>query len=233
MSSRAQRRRKPQPGRGTAAVAPPDPRDEALLAKAGPEGIPAAVSLRRDRLGYAVLLSLVLGVGVVLPAVLERGGEIRSGAPVAGAFAGLALGLGIPLLRSTGRTVCHGPGGSLLTARTVSGPRTVDLASLTRVDRFHRAAGRGQWLDQLIVTDGRGVRLRVDDEKALAQIAALLAADPGTVRISGAARIRLGLTAPAKDEVFRRGLGDFLASVFAPMAYALAGILLTWVLASG
>jgi len=92
MTSGAQRRRRPQPSRGTksAGESPRDRRDEALPARAGPDGIPAGVSRRRDRLGYAVVVSVAVA-GVVVPALLERLGAIRSGAPVAGGLAGLVL----------------------------------------------------------------------------------------------------------------------------------------------
>ena len=240
MTSRTQRRRRPQPSRGTksAGESPRDRRDEALLAQAGPDGIPAGVSRRRDRLGYAVVVSVTVA-GVVLPALLERLGAIRSGAPVAGGLAGLVLAVWIPALHSAGRTVCHGPGGGLLTARTVLGPRTVNAASLTRIGRVRRG-GRFGWQDELTVTDSLGVRLRISDGKTLRHLAALLAADPGTgagtasaVRISEPARALLGLTVPTRDEVIGRALVDLLASVIVPLAQVLAGVLLTWALASG
>ena len=235
MTSRAQRRRRPQPGRGAKPVAPPDRRDEALLAKAGPDGIPAAVSLRRYRLGCVVLVVAAVVLGVVVPSLLERFGAFRSGAPVLGGLAGVVLAVVFPGLRSAGRTVCHGPDGTLLTARTLLGPRTVNAASLARIGRIRRC-GRSGWQDELIVTDRLGVELRISDKKVLRHIAALLAADPGAataVRISGPAEALLGLTTPTRDQVVGRALADYLASVLLPMPLVLGGVLVSWALVSG
>jgi len=234
MTSRAQRRRRPQLGRGAKPVAPLDRRDEALLAKAGPDGIPAAVSLRRYRLGSVLVVAAVV-LGVLLPSLLERFGALRSGAPVLGGLAGLVLAVVFPGLRSAGRTVCHGPGGTLLTARTLLGPSTVNAASLARIGRIRRG-GRFGWQDELIITDSLGVQLRISDKKVLRHIAALPAAGPGAataVRISGPAEALLGLTTPTRDQVIGRALADFLASVLLPMSQALVGVLLSWALVSG
>ncbi len=51
--------------------------------------------------------------------------------------------------------------GRLLTARTISGRRTLDLGALRRVGRIE-LSGRGRPTDRLVLTDAHGVRIAVD-----------------------------------------------------------------------
>jgi hypothetical protein len=177
-----------------------------------------------------------VAAAVVVPALLERFGVMRSGAWVPALFAGPALALGCPLLYMAFRSVRHGSGRQLLTARTVTGDRTVDLSRLTRIRRV-RVLGRAGWLDQYWIEDGRGVALLVDKETLMGPAGRATARVPGVpnppsgVRISRHAAAGLGLHTPSTAYRAARAWADALLGVLLPAAVTtlavLAGRLIT------
>ncbi|MEV7602855.1 hypothetical protein AB0O91_36350 [Kitasatospora sp. NPDC089797] len=235
------RRKKPQPGRRPAVVAEPDRRAAALLAAAGPCGVPTAASRRRLRIGYAVL-GVATASGVVVPALLERVGAAHDGAQVAGALTGLAGACVLAFLHVATRSVSHGPGLCWVTARTLTGLRTLDLTALVRIRRC-RLPGRYRGWDELWLTDARGVSLRVDEPEVIARVAALLAppraGEPAadapataTARVSRHAAVRLGLATRSGPQRVARGCFDLLLAIYLPAAAAMLGLLATWLLAT-
>jgi hypothetical protein len=176
-------------------------------------------------------------IGVVVPALLERCGILRSGAPVAGAFMGLCLGLALLEFNSAFRTVFHGPNHRLLSARTLTGVHTLDMAALSRIRRI-RTPSRPGWVDELWITDHHGVSLLVRDKKVirrLASYAARTTANPDNpttapLRISRHAAARLGLVAPSRPRRAARATIDFLIGLYTPMATAALAALTTWLL---
>ncbi|GAA1265150.1 hypothetical protein GCM10009665_63030 [Kitasatospora nipponensis] len=225
MTSRAQRRRRPQPGRRAAPQVPQvDRREAKLLVKAGPTGVPPELSVRRVRWLHR-LLALLVGAGVAVPVVLERCGVLRSGAPAIAGGVALLVALEMPLLHSGSRIVRHGPDGQLVSARTATGVRTVDLTALARIRRY-RSPGRPGWDDELWLTDRHGVHLLSDDRRLVADLAARFgaadaAADGGRVRISRHAAHRLGLATPSRRYRFVRACVDLALPLQVPMAAGL------------
>ncbi|MFF7633323.1 hypothetical protein ACFZB9_09250 [Kitasatospora sp. NPDC008050] len=250
------RRKKPQPGRAVAVAAPPSRREARLLAKAGPDGVPAGTSLRHDRIGYA-LLGAATAAGIGVPAVLERCGTVHEGEQLIGTITGLVAACVLERWHSTGRCVGHGPDLRYVTARTLTGVRTVDLTALVRVRRS-RMPGRRGW-DELWLTDARGVSLRVDEKQVLERVAALLRPQDdataqagetvrdgetvqasGTVRDGGTATARvshhaavlLGLATRSRSRRVGRACVDVLVGLYAPGTAAGLGLLTTWLLAT-
>ncbi|WP_436494944.1 hypothetical protein [Actinokineospora sp. HUAS TT18] len=75
-----------------------------------------------------------------------------------------------------------------VTAKTVTGLRTIDLHALTRVWRL-RGPSEGQTLDHLMLTDRHGVRLAVNDPEVDAAVRKALRT--GEAKVSAGARRRL------------------------------------------
>ncbi|GAA1231243.1 hypothetical protein GCM10009665_22000 [Kitasatospora nipponensis] len=235
------RRKKPQPGRRPAVVVEPDRRAAALLAAAGPCGVPAEASRRRLRIGYAVL-GVATASGVVVPALLERAGAAHDGAQFAGALTGLVGACVLGFLHVATRSVSHGPDLRWVTARTLTGVRTLDLTALVRIRRC-RFPGRYRGWDDLWLIDARGVSLRLDEPEVIARVAALLApphsGEPvadgpatATARVSHHAAVRLGLATRSHLRRVARGCFDWLLAIYLPGAAALLGLLATWLLAT-
>lgn len=142
--------------RVTEPASPPDPQ---RLARRDARRIQAAAHIRRrSRIAVTVALT-ALGLVWVVPGLALRPMRDPSGL---GFGTGLAVALGIDLVRAMsnarGRQQAHGAKGGLLTARTWTGPRTVDLCSLRSV-RARRITGRGRPTSYLVVTDTAGVRI--------------------------------------------------------------------------
>jgi hypothetical protein len=122
--------------------------------------LPAAAGRGRSgqRIANTAALLVMPGLAAV-PGVLARVGLVRNGICV---VAMLAPSIGLPVLYAAHRgqrAELHD--GGLLTAHTLSGPRTVDLARLKKVGRVE-VGGRGRSTDRLTLTDVYGVRLHVD-----------------------------------------------------------------------
>ncbi|MEC3994095.1 hypothetical protein VSR01_11270 [Actinacidiphila sp. DG2A-62] len=200
----------------------------ASAARASRATVPVEAARRRLRAGAAVLGGGV-AAAVVVPSLLERFGVMRSGAWVPALFAGLALALGCPLLYMDFGSVRHGSGRQLLTARTVTGDRTVDLSRLTRIRRV-RVLGRAGWLDQVWIKDGRGVALLVDGEALtgpggpVGPMGRATAHGPGVpnppsgVKISRHAAAGLGLRTPSTAQRAARAWADALLGILLPAA---------------
>jgi hypothetical protein len=203
-----------------------------VVEKASRAAVPAETARRRLHGGSAVLGGVV-GGAIVVPALLERFGAMRSGAWVPAMFAGLALALGIPLLYTTFRSVRHGPGWQLLTARTVTGNRTIDLSKLTQIRRV-RVPSKAGWLDQFWIKDCRGVVLLVDKEVLMGPIGQAvvhssgISGSLGTVKISRHAAVGLGLNEPSTAYRAARACADALLGILTPGAVAALGILASW-----
>ncbi|MWA15213.1 hypothetical protein [Streptomyces sp. BA2] len=139
--------------------------------------------------------------------------------------------------------------GDLLSARTLSGRRTVDLARLTKVGRLE-VPGQARTDDRLILTDAHGVRLILDklaggDETVDALVRrALLSRPPGAgVVVSDRAAERLDLSTEVRrphgrlkaGRTVREGVIGWIpilsVVVFAPVSFGLlvAGFLLSGV----
>ncbi|GLW68483.1 hypothetical protein Kpho02_07820 [Kitasatospora phosalacinea] len=216
--------------------APLGRRDAALSARAGANGVPARRTRQRLRAGWAVI---ALGAALCLVGLeaLRRAHLLPGDALF---FLGDGL-VGIVLqglLWSTveGRTVVHGPGGRLATARTLIGLRTLRLDLPARVRRV-RLWGRPRVWDGLWVTDRRGVTLLLDDARAVARIGAAVraaqqAGEP--VRVSRSAAVRLGLE-PPPGRVRRtvRGVVDFSLQIAVPLGTVGLCGLFSWVLTFG
>jgi hypothetical protein len=148
-------------------------------------------------------------------------------------FAGLALAMGFPLLYMAFRSVRHGPGWQLLTARTVTGRRTVDLSKLTQIRRV-RVPSKTGWLDQFWIKDCRGVVLLVDKEVLMGPIGQAvvhssgISGSLGAVKVSRHAAVGLGLNEPSTAYQTARACADALLGILAPGAVAALGILASW-----
>ncbi|MFF4138960.1 hypothetical protein ACFY1B_47900 [Streptomyces mirabilis] len=207
-----------------------------VVEKASRAAVPAETSRRRLHVGAAVLGGVV-GGAIVVPALLERFGVVRSGAWVPAMFAGLALALGFPLLYTTFRPVRHGPGWQLVTARTVTGDRTVDLSKLTQIRRV-RVPSKTGWLDEFWIKDCRGVVLLVDKEVLMGPMGQAvvhssgISGSLGTVKISRHAAVGLGLSDPSTAYRAARACADTLLGILTPGAVAALGVLAGWLIRS-
>ncbi|MFF3001055.1 hypothetical protein ACFVTC_42035 [Streptomyces sp. NPDC057950] len=203
-----------------------------VVEKAQRAAVPVEIARRRLRVGSGVLGGAV-GGAIVIPALLERFGVMHSGAWVPAMFAGLALAMGFPLLYMTSHSVRHGPGWQLLTARTVTGSRTVDLSKLTQIRRV-RVPSKTGWLDEFWIKDCRGVVLLVDKEALMGPMGQAvvhssgISGSLGTVKISRHAAVGLGLNEPSTVQQAARAWADFLLGILIPGAVAVLGILASW-----
>ena len=206
-----------------------------MRARAGQDGVPAARAVRRARTAYGVLSGLVV-LGVVGPGLLQRFHAIRSGAPVAGGATALAGALAAELLPFAWRTVGHGAGGARhVTARTLTGLRTVDLDRLVWVRRA-RVPSRSGWIDALGIKDRAGVGFWFDDTSVARQVAAsvrrssaLQEAAVSPVRVSRFASVGLGLApAPTGARRAARAVTDAVVGLYAPFCAAAVGVFVTW-----
>ncbi len=210
-----------------------------LLARAGEQGVPPARARRQARVGY-LALGVAVSAGIVVPGLLARFHVMHSGAPWLGVMTGVAASLVLDLLPSARQTVGHGgPDADLVTARTLTGLRTVDLDRLARVRRF-RTRSRVGWVDELAVTDRSGVGFRFDDRDLAERVAAAVrrsraskTPDGPGVEVSRFAAIRLGLaSAPSATERADRATADFALTILVPLCAALLGALAVWLVAS-
>jgi hypothetical protein len=131
--------------------------------------VPAALARRRARITVALALLGLAAVGVIPALVLRPLDD-----PVLLAFpAGVVAAFGIDAIRA----VCdaRGPGrrltgaGHFATARTWSGPRTIDVGDLASV-RARRIVGRGSSATYIIAADTAGVRVAVSKEPDIQRI---------------------------------------------------------------
>ncbi|MGW3512864.1 hypothetical protein [Streptomyces sp. NPDC000994] len=106
-----------------------------------------------------LLAWLTTPVLVVVPAMLVRAGLVGDGLCLLGLFS-LLLGA-MAVFGVNGGWHARLYAGGLLSARTLTGRRTVDLTRLKKVGRLE-IAGRGTTADWLVLTDVHGTRIIVD-----------------------------------------------------------------------
>ncbi|MFE9380329.1 hypothetical protein [Streptomyces sp. NPDC006855] len=156
--------------------------------------VDAALGRRRTRLGIAWVVGLLalpfVGLAVSAAAGLHPGVPLVVTGPAA--LVGFVLISEMPTGRDRGQTT-----GSLLTARTVTGLRTVDLSRIERV-RLLTSFSRGGVSDRVVlVRDGDGVLLGLREQTDVRRIRRAL--DQGArsdvpPRVSGAAAAHLGMS---------------------------------------
>ncbi|MFE3667004.1 hypothetical protein ACFXOR_29200 [Streptomyces sp. NPDC059164] len=156
--------------------------------------VDAALGRRRTRLGTAWVVGLLalpfVGLAVSAAAGLHPGVPLVVTGPAA--LVGFVLISEMPTGRDRGRAT-----GSLLTARTVTGLRTVDLSRIERV-RLLTSFSRGGVSDRVVlVRDGDGVLLGLREQTDVRRVRRAL--DPGArsdvpPRVSGAAAAHLGMS---------------------------------------
>ncbi|WP_435239984.1 hypothetical protein [Streptomyces sp. YPW6] len=156
--------------------------------------VDAALGRRRTRLGTAWVVGLLAlpfaGLAVSAAAGLHPGVPLVVTGPAA--LVGFVLISEMPTGRDRGRAT-----GSLLTARTVTGLRTVDLSRIERV-RLLTSFSRGGVSDRVVlVRDGDGVLLGLREQTDVRRVRRAL--DQGArsdvpPRVSGAAAAHLGMS---------------------------------------
>ncbi|MEU3069088.1 hypothetical protein ABZ712_19640 [Streptomyces sp. NPDC006906] len=159
-----------------------------------PPAVDAALGRRRTRLGTAWIVGLLalpfVGLAVSAAAGLHPGVPLVVTGPAA--LVGFVLISEMPTGRDRGRAT-----GSLLTARTVTGLRTVDLSRIESV-RLLTSFSRGGVSDRVVlVRDGDGVLLGLREQTDVRRIRRAL--DQGArsdvpPRVSGAAAAHLGMS---------------------------------------
>ncbi|OSC74325.1 hypothetical protein B5180_13465 [Streptomyces sp. BF-3] len=178
--------------------------------------VDAALGRRRTRLGTAWIVGLLalpfagLAVSTVVglhPGVLLVGTGLA-------ALVGFVLISEMPTGRNRGQT-----SGSLLTARTATGLRTVDLAQIESV-RLLTSFSRGGVSDRIVlVRDGNGVLLGLREQTDVRRVRRALdrrAPQGGPPRVSGAAAAYLGMT---RDGTARHTVLSWLATVLGICCY--------------
>ncbi|SEO66304.1 hypothetical protein [Actinacidiphila rubida] len=140
---------------------------------------------------------LVVPCAVLVPGLLVREGVVGDGVILLAMVSPL---LGVAALYAAVRAwQVELTGDGLLSGRTVSGRRTVDLQRLVRVRRIE-LRGRGRGTDRFLLTDAHGVRLAVgrlaDGSRPDDAVAAAVRAAPAPVAVSPAAGERLREAAP-------------------------------------
>jgi len=133
---------------------------------------------------------------VVAPGLMIRFTHLPTGWAALPFVAGVVLAF-LPSSSAMGKVKVHGPKGSLITARTPTGTRTLDLGQLVLVRRY-LVAGK-KWTDNLLLIDALGIRLLLDDpavDRAVRDALVRQHSNPDRfpdLRVSSFARARLGL----------------------------------------
>ncbi len=120
--------------------------------------------------------------------------------------------------------------GRLISARTLTGTRSVDIDGLVRVGRF-TMNGRGGPVDLLVLRDRQGVRLAFEESHLDVQIRqalqrSLAGPDGASIRVSRYAARRLGLEPGSPGRRGLRSALGVLRLIGAPTGYAVIGYLL-------
>lgn len=116
-------------------------------------------------------------------------------------FGGVVILMCLPWLPTGFRVSLYGPGGRFVTARTLSGRRTVDLHRLVKVGRIGAFTQGPNSIDRLLLVDADGVRLLVDDPEVDKAVRRVLPNE--TVKVSRAAAVRLEQADPDVDLPYR------------------------------
>jgi hypothetical protein len=173
--------------------------------------IPSQVARRRARWGLGIALGACVGFDAVI-GLLVRAHQIGAGCT------GYAMGVGgvswflvFPILFGTSSHVrlVVGGGRRFVVARTLTGPRAVDLDALVRVRRFQMLSKSGRNWDELRLRDRHGVRLSVDRVGNDVERAIRSAVEVPGARASAAVRERLGLSYSGLGGTGQALLGTF------------------------
>ncbi|WP_327065884.1 hypothetical protein OG500_08900 [Kitasatospora sp. NBC_01250] len=123
----------------------------------GGQAVPAEAALRRSRRQAAIEMAVTFVLGFA-PALWVRPDPDPPGILLLGLISGFHLAF-FPMRCEAGTKVWVDPADpNLVTGRTLSGRRTVDLARITRI-RMYKYTSRGYSPPMLMVRDHRGVRL--------------------------------------------------------------------------
>lgn len=187
------------------------------------EGV-AARSVARARMGSGLAVTVLLlpfgGYG------LARTGAVPEGTPIVlGLLCGIVCFVLLPSLCEEQAPFRHSS--SSLTARTLTGERSVDLNRITTV-RLLTTFSYGGTYRALLVRDAHGVRLGITTERSRRKLRrAIEEADANAARgvpgprVSRAARARLGL-APGRGLVVHTLLSFLLLTVSVSLYVAVA-----------
>lgn len=170
--------------------------------------VPAVSARRRARAALIGTLGVCTGLSVLGGYLMSPAADSDLGFPLVAA-AGLIMFV-LPFLAQGGYAEMHDK--RYLTARTMSGWRTVDLHRLARISRFRTEHVPS--IDLLMLVDADGVRLMLNEDPEVdeATVRALEANPANAPRISGDAADRLGLSDPPLKQRVR----GFAARFFAP-----------------
>ncbi|TYR63803.1 hypothetical protein [Streptomyces parvus] len=181
-----------------------------------PPAVDTVLGRRRTHLGTALIVGLLalpfVGLAVSTSAGLHPGVPLVVTGPAA--LVGFVLISEMPTGRNRGQT-----SGSLLTARTATGLRTVDLAQIERV-RLLTSFSRGGVSDRVVlVRDSHGVLLGLREQTDVRRVRRALdqrARNGVPPRVSGAAAAYLGMT---PDGTARHTVLSWLATVLGICCY--------------
>ncbi|WP_162600191.1 hypothetical protein [Streptomyces sp. CS131] len=176
----------------------------------------AALGRRRTRLGTAWIVGLLAlpFAGLAVSTVVGLHPGVLLVVTGLAALVGFVLISEMPTGRNRGQT-----SGSLLTARTATGLRTVDLAQIERV-RLLTSFSRGGVSDRVVlVRDSHGVLLGLREQTDVRRVRRALdqrARNGVPPRVSGAAAAYLGMT---PDGTARHTVLSWLATVLGICCY--------------
>jgi hypothetical protein len=174
------------------------------------------ISSRSARRRARVCLGIVLGAWVGFDAtigLLVRAHQIGVGCTgYAMGAGGIASLLVVPIFygMSSGVRLVVGGGRSFVVARTLTGPRALDLDALVRVRRFQMMGRNGRIWSELRLRDRHGVRLSVDSVGMDVGRAVRSAVETRGVRISSAAKESLGMSCRGLGGKIQALLGVFV-----------------------
>ncbi|SCF57288.1 hypothetical protein [Streptomyces sp. Cmuel-A718b] len=178
--------------------------------------VDAALGRRRTRLGTAWIVGLLAlpFAGLAVSTVVGLHPGVLLVVTGLAALVGFVLISEMPTGRNRGQT-----SGSLLTARTATGLRTVDLAQIESV-RLLTSFSRGGVSDRIVlVRDGNGVLLGLREQTDVRRVRRALdqrARNGVPPRVSGAAAAYLGMT---PDGTARHTVLSWLATVLGICCY--------------
>ncbi|PVC82548.1 hypothetical protein DBP20_19185 [Streptomyces sp. CS131] len=178
--------------------------------------VDAALGRRRTRLGTAWIVGLLAlpFAGLAVSTVVGLHPGVLLVVTGLAALVGFVLISEMPTGRNRGQT-----SGSLLTARTATGLRTVDLAQIERV-RLLTSFSRGGVSDRVVlVRDSHGVLLGLREQTDVRRVRRALdqrARNGVPPRVSGAAAAYLGMT---PDGTARHTVLSWLATVLGICCY--------------